>query len=166
MFFFSCTVASGIAAVNGAGGFTAVFFTNSKTANQTMLIPDTGLHGVWVTTTGNADFPSKPGLTVEQQEKEADTILDKVKSLGLNAVFLQVRPDADALYKSQIYPWSSVLTGMQGIDPGYDPLAYFVEGAHKRGLKLEAWIPTVFSLNQIRRSLQRTTLRSLIRSGR
>jgi uncharacterized lipoprotein YddW (UPF0748 family)/N-acetylmuramoyl-L-alanine amidase len=140
MFFFSCTVASGIAAVNGAGGFTAVFFTNSKTANQTMLIPDTGLHGVWVTTTGNADFPSKPGLTVEQQEKEADTILDKVKSLGLNAVFLQVRPDADALYKSQIYPWSSVLTGMQGIDPGYDPLAYFVEGAHKRGLKLEAWI--------------------------
>ncbi len=105
-----------------------------------VLKPDSGLHGVWVTTQGNEDFPSKPGLTAAQQEQEADAILDKAKGLGLNAVFLQVRPSSDALYKSSLYPWSAVLTGTQGQDPGYDPLAYFIEGAHKRGLKLVAWV--------------------------
>jgi uncharacterized lipoprotein YddW (UPF0748 family)/N-acetylmuramoyl-L-alanine amidase len=62
--------------------------------------------------------------------------------MGFNAVILQVRPSGDALYKSSIFPWSDVLTGEQGIAPpgGFDPLAYFVEGAHSRGMELHAWL--------------------------
>lgn len=143
--FIICTAASGIAAISAAGGLTDLIFTGADIGlgvpeGTAVLKPDDGLHGVWVTTVGNTDFPSKPGETAAEQEKEADAILDKVKSMGLNAIFLQVRPGADALYKSQYYPWSAVLTGTQGKDPGYDPLAYFVNGAHKRGLKLEAWV--------------------------
>lgn len=127
--------------IQSAGGLTSLIFTKkNETTSKATLTPDNGLHGVWVTTVGNADFPSKQGLDATTQKKEADAILDKVNSLGLNAIFLQVRPNSDALYKSNVYPWSVVLTGTQGKNPGYDPLAYFVEGAHKRGLKIEAWI--------------------------
>ena len=98
------------------------------------------LRAIWIATTLNIDFPSKPGLTVEAQKKELDVLLDKVKALGLNTVYFQVRGDADAQYKSNYFPWSEVLTGTQGKDPGYDPLEYCIEGAHKRELRLEAWI--------------------------
>lgn len=143
VFFMFCSAASGVSTINLAGGLSKLIFGSSPQKAGTSAVyikPDNGLHGVWVTTVGNADFPSKPGLDAAAQKKEADAILDKVKSIGLNAVFLQVRPGADALYKSDIYPWSAVLTGTQGKDPGYDPLEYFIEGAHERGLKLEAWV--------------------------
>ena len=60
----------------------------------------------------------------------------------MNAVILQVRPSADALYPSELYPWSKYLTGTQGTAPknGFDPLAYWVERAHALGLELHAWI--------------------------
>lgn len=137
IFFFVLTLITGISTINGAGGLSALISAGETDA---VIKPDNGLHGVWLTTAGNTDFPSKQGLSAASQENEADTILNKVKSLGLNAIFLQVRPNSDALYKSSIYPWSSVLTGTQGKDPGYDPLAYFVEEAHKRGIKLIAWV--------------------------
>lgn len=142
IFFLCCSIISGMTTIRSAGGLKKLLFSTQKTetAAEETLKPDDGLHGVWVTTVANKDFPSKPGLDAAAQKKEADAILDKVKDLGLNAIFLQVRPCADALYKSNVYPWSSVLTGTQGKDPGYDPLEYFVEGAHKRGLKIMAWI--------------------------
>ena len=68
------------------------------------------------------------------------TMLDNCVSVGLNTVIVQVRPFSDAIYPSQIYPWSHVVTGTQGQDPGFDPLAVFVEQAHTRGLIIEAWI--------------------------
>jgi uncharacterized lipoprotein YddW (UPF0748 family) len=97
--------------------------------------------GVWVATVANIDWPSKPGLTSEEQQREAMTILDSVVALRLNAVILQVRPQCDALYDSKLEPWSYYLTGTQGKppDPFYDPLAFWVEEAHKRGIELHAW---------------------------
>jgi uncharacterized lipoprotein YddW (UPF0748 family) len=77
---------------------------------------------------------------VAEQKKEIDAIVDKSKSIGLNTVIVQVRPNADALYKSQYFPWSVVLTGTQGKDPGYDPMQYFISAAHGRGLKFVAWV--------------------------
>lgn len=76
----------------------------------------------------NLDFPSKPGLPREQLEKELDDVVSTCKSAGINAVFFQVRPCADALYKSDIFPWSAVLSGTQGIAPDgdFDPLEYLV----------------------------------------
>ncbi|MBN9122581.1 MAG: family 10 glycosylhydrolase [Planctomycetes bacterium] len=95
--------------------------------------------GVWVATVSNIDWPSKPGLPADRQKAELLAILDKAVALKLNAVIFQVRPMADALYESKLEPWSEYLSGTLGKGPGYDPLAFAVEEAHKRGLELHAW---------------------------
>ena len=97
--------------------------------------------GVWVATVDNIDWPTKPGLSAEIQKKEALAILDTVAALRLNAIVLQVRPHCDAMYASQLEPWSYYLTGVQGQapEPYYDPLQFWVEEAHKRGIELHAW---------------------------
>ena len=100
------------------------------------------MRGLWVATIKNIDWPSKAGLPVETQKEEAIKILDKAKSLNFNAIFLQVRPSSDALYQSSYEPWSAYLTGTQGQAPipFYDPLKFWIEQAHQRGLELHAWI--------------------------
>lgn len=97
--------------------------------------------GAWVATVGNIDWPSKPGLPVEQQKAEFLMILERAVTLNLNAIILQVRPACDAMYPSAIEPWSPYLTGTMGRapEPFYDPLAFAVAEAHKRGLELHAW---------------------------
>ena len=102
---------------------------------------DREFRAVWVATVDNIDWPSKPGLTTGEQQKEALAILDTAAALGLNAIVFQVRPHCDAMYASQIEPWSFYLNGTQGKapDPYYDPLAFWIEEAHKRGLELHAW---------------------------
>ncbi|WP_405815079.1 family 10 glycosylhydrolase [Streptomyces sp. NBC_01390] len=97
------------------------------------------LRGMWLATVTNRDWPSKQGLSATQQRAELITHLDTAVSRRLNAVFLQVRPTADALWPSPYEPWSQVLTGTQGKDPGWDPLGTAVEEAHARGLELHAW---------------------------
>jgi uncharacterized lipoprotein YddW (UPF0748 family) len=95
----------------------------------------------WVSTVANIDWPSKPGLSAQQQQAEAIAILDKAHALNLNAIILQVRPAADAVYASKIEPWSEYLSGTQGQSPQpwYDPLKFWVAQAHARGLELHAW---------------------------
>jgi uncharacterized lipoprotein YddW (UPF0748 family) len=97
--------------------------------------------GVWVATVANIDWPTKPGLSTDDQKKEVLAILDSVVALHLNAIVLQVRPHADAMYASQLEPWSYYLTGKQGQapEPYYDPLQFWVEESHKRGIELHAW---------------------------
>ncbi|MER5507132.1 family 10 glycosylhydrolase [Streptomyces sp. NPDC002766] len=97
------------------------------------------MRGVWVATVANRDWPSKPGLTAARQRTELIAILDRAVEDRLNTVILQVRPTADALWPSPYEPWSQVLTGTQGGDPGWDPLGTAVEQAHARGLELHAW---------------------------
>ncbi|MBN9298723.1 MAG: family 10 glycosylhydrolase [Filimonas sp.] len=96
----------------------------------------------WVATVANINWPSKPGLSSEQQQQEALALLDFLKEHHFNAVILQVRPQADALYKSDIEPWSYFLTGQQGKPPVpfYDPLEYWVKAAHERGVELHVWL--------------------------
>lgn len=97
--------------------------------------------GVWVASVSNIDWPSKPGLSTAVQKAELLAILDRTQAQRLNAVILQIRPAADALYKSSIEPWSEYLTGRQGRapSPAWDPLAFAVEEAHRRGLELHTW---------------------------
>ena len=97
--------------------------------------------GAWVATVGNIDWPSKAGLTTQQQQTELLALLDKAVALRLNAIVLQVRPGCDALYASKLEPWTEYLTGTMGRapDPYYDPLAFAVAEAHRRGLELHAW---------------------------
>ena len=98
--------------------------------------------GVWVATVENIDWPSKPGLSTDQQKKELIAILDKCVELHFNAVIFQIRPQADALYDSKLEPWSEFLTGKMGQAPNpyYDPLEFAVKEAHRRGLQLHAWL--------------------------
>ena len=93
----------------------------------------------WVATVANIDWPSKPGLPAAQQQAEIRALCDVAQRTGLNALILQVRTSADALYESTLEPWSEYLTGTQGRHPGYDPLAVWIAEAHARGLELHAW---------------------------
>ena len=101
-----------------------------------------GMRGVWVSSVANIDYPSQQGLSADQLKSEADTILNNIAAMGLNTVFLQVRPSADALYQSALFPWSHYVSGTAGQAPDgdFDVLAYWVEGAHSRGLQLHAWL--------------------------
>lgn len=116
---------------------------------------------VVVNSNGNASIPvNQPNLSDQElramwisylefgtmpKEKAAfqatiDKMFDRCLELGMNAVIVQVRPDSDAMYPSKYYPWSKFASGKQGVDPGYDPLAYMIEAAHKRNLQFHAWI--------------------------
>lgn len=96
----------------------------------------------WVATVANINWPSKPGLTSTEQQREALKILDFLEAHNFNAVIFQVRPQADALYDSELEPWSYFLTGQQGKAPVpyYDPLKFWIEAAHNRGLELHVWL--------------------------
>ena len=95
--------------------------------------------GLWVATVANIDWPTQQGLTEAAALAEMRAILDRAQALRMNAVIVQVRAAGDAIYPSSRDPWSRVLTGTQGRDPGWDPLSAWVSEAHQRGLELHAW---------------------------
>ncbi len=113
-------------------------------ASFTGSSPDakTELRGLWVATVLNLDYPSQPGTDSETLKSEAGKIIEYASDTGFNAIFLQVRPTADAFYKSSLFPWSKYLSGTQGLAPGnsFDPLKFWVDEAHKRGIEVHAWI--------------------------
>ena len=98
--------------------------------------------GAWVASVANIDWPSRPGLSTLEQQTELLLLLDRAVQLRLNAILLQVRPAADALYDSPYEPWSAYLTGVEGRAPSpfYDPLTFAIAAAHARGLELHAWV--------------------------
>jgi uncharacterized lipoprotein YddW (UPF0748 family) len=103
--------------------------------------PRQEFRGIWVATINNIDWPSAPGLTVEQQKKELTDLIDRIDRFNLNAVFFLVRAAADAFYASDIEPWSYFLTAKQGrpTNPSFDPLAYAVGLCHAREIEIHAW---------------------------
>jgi len=120
--------------------FVCFLFTQNIASAQQHPLAE--MRGVWIATVANIDWPSQPGLSPERQRAEFDSLLDVSKAMGMNAVFVQVRPAGDAFYKSPNIPWSRFLSGRQGVAPGdstYDPLQYMIEAAHKRHLEFHAW---------------------------
>lgn len=101
---------------------------------------DRELRGAWIPTVFNISWPSRSTLSMSAQQNELRDLLDVAQQAGLNTVFFQIRSEADAFYPSDIEPWSRFLTGTMGRDPGWDPLAFAIEEAHKRGLELHAWL--------------------------
>lgn len=97
------------------------------------------MRGVWVATVFNIDWP-KAKNDEKNQKEEFLNILEALKKMNFNAVFVQVRPASDAFYKSCINPWSEYLTGIQGKKPGYDPLKFMIRETHKRGMEFHAWL--------------------------
>jgi uncharacterized lipoprotein YddW (UPF0748 family) len=97
------------------------------------------LRAMWIASVVNIDWPSRTGLSAEALQAELIHWLDVAVAYNLNAVFVQIRPTADAFWPSPLEPWSQYLTGRQGGDPGFDPLAFMVEQAHARNLELHGW---------------------------
>ena len=98
------------------------------------------MRGLWIATVANIDWPSRNSLSADQQRSELVDILTRAAAAGINTIVFHVRPAGDALYQSDLEPWGIMLTGTQGASPGYDPLAFAVEEAHKRGMELHAWV--------------------------
>jgi uncharacterized lipoprotein YddW (UPF0748 family) len=122
--------------------------TPSASAQTTAVVVDTApppirreFRAVWIATVGNLDWPSRTGLDTWAQQAEMIALLDRAVAMHMNAVIFQVRPEADALYKSDTEPWSAFLSGHMGRapEPFYDPLAFVVREAHARGLEVHAW---------------------------
>ncbi len=105
--------------------------------------PVAEFRAAWLTTLKNIDWP-KTHTTQDTansvQQQELISLLDQLQAGNMNAVCFQIRPASDALYYSPYEPWSPVLTGVRGMDPGYDPLAYCIDEAHARGMELLAWV--------------------------
>ncbi|NEP00096.1 MAG: family 10 glycosylhydrolase [Symploca sp. SIO2E9] len=97
--------------------------------------------GVWVASTWNSDWPSRQGLPTATQQRELIKIIEQLQELKFNALIFQIRPTADALYLSQLEPWSEWITGVQGKppEPLYDPLELAIAEAHKRNIEVHAW---------------------------
>lgn len=107
-----------------------------------LINPDKEVRGVWIASVSNINFPSKKGLSGSQLKAELDDIIATCVAANLNAIYFQVRPNSDALYKSSIFPVSEWLTGVQGsgLQDNFDPLEYLVDAAHEKGIAVHAWI--------------------------
>ena len=113
--------------------------------------PKTEFRATWFTTHYGIDWPKTKATSstnITKQKKEMTDIFDQMQAGNLNAACMQVRPVCDAFYQSSYEPWSHILTGTRGKNPGYDPLAYAVQEAHARGMELLAWVnPFRYEIN-------------------
>ncbi|MFF3752618.1 glycoside hydrolase family 10 protein [Streptomyces sp. NPDC002018] len=132
-------MAAGDAAAGGMTAGGAAAGDAAAGAHRRRRAPRREFRGMWLATVANRDWPSRPGLTAARQRAELVALLDTAVTRGLNAVVLQVRPTADALWPSPYEPWAQCLTGIQGKNPGWDPLGTAVREARARGLELHAW---------------------------
>lgn len=108
---------------------------------QSTELPKQEFRGAWIATVLNLDWPGQ-GVHSSFQKSSLITMLDDLKDAGTNAVFFQIRSEADAMYDSAYEPWSFWLSGEQGTpaSPYFDPLAFAIEETHKRGMELHAWM--------------------------
>lgn len=133
------TLSVTVGSLTPAAALTAPAGTTRAAASGTVAPRKRELRAMWISSVVNIDWPSAAGLPAEQQKAELLHWLDVAADFRLNAVFVQVRPTADAFWPSPHEPWSQYLTGTQGQDPGYDPLAFVVEECHRRNLEIHAW---------------------------
>lgn len=102
--------------------------------------PKREMRAAWISTVENIDWPSKPGLSDKEMKNEMIAILDNLRSYNMNTVIFQIRPTADAFYKSTKEPASHWITGTQGVAPGFDPLQMMIDEAGKRGMNVHVWL--------------------------
>ena len=117
--------------------------------DEDVLIPvnyqekDKETRGVWFSTVANIDIPKMADTSDESINNLKQYLLgviDKIKEYNLNTVIFQVRPVNDCLYESDLNPWSSVLTGVEGLYPGFDPFGFFMENIKGKNINVHAWI--------------------------
>lgn len=115
-----------------------VLFTSDKTQEQEKDAVQEDIAGVWIASVTNIDFPSKTDLDADALRKEIDAIVETTAELGLNTIYFQVRPCADALYDSEIFPVSAYLS--QSGELTLDALEYMIETANAAGISVHAWV--------------------------
>ncbi len=100
------------------------------------------VRGIYIATVYNINYPSRKGLSEDKLRLELDDIVNTCVDANLNTVYFQVRPAADALYKSEFFPISEYISGTQGdnLPDDFDPLAYLIDTAHKKGISVHAWV--------------------------
>ena len=124
----------------------SIFITLISLALSAIVLADAPKYefrATWLATVSGIDWPKTKATSDskrEQQKQELISILDKMKAGNMNAVCMQVRSLCDAMYVSSYEPWSIALTGTRGKDPGYDPLQFAIDEAHKRGMELHVWV--------------------------
>jgi len=119
--------------------FLFLLFPHSPASAQ--VPPKREFRGAWIATVVNLDWPTTNGADPNTQRAQLTSILDGLKAVGINAVVFQIRSECDALYPSNIEPWSYWLTGQQGKAPvsPFDPLQFAIDESHRRGMELHAW---------------------------
>lgn len=124
---------------NAEGNEDREAFADSALAST---IENEEMRGVWIASVININFPSAPGLSADALRAELDDIVKNASEAGLNTIFFQVRPTADSLYPSEIFPYSKYISGVQGQAPdeSFDSLAYLLEKAAANGLAVHAWV--------------------------
>ena len=105
---------------------------------QTSVSASNEVRAIWITYLELA--PIMQGRSQSQFTASIAEMFDNCANYGINTIFAHVRPFGDALYQSDYFPWSYIATGVEGQNPGYDPLEIMLREAHSRGMKLEAWI--------------------------
>lgn len=121
----------------------AALLAASLVGNVTAANPKREMRSSWLTTVSNIDWPKTKGTTASAQaaqKQELLAYLDTFEEWNMTGTCLHIRSMADALYPSEYAPWSSFISGTRGVSPGWDPLAYFVEECHKRGLEAYVWL--------------------------
>lgn len=121
-----------------------ILFISSCRSSKTLSYadikyPKREFRGAWFSTVWQERYRN---MNSEQMKTFFERSLDSLQHLGINAIIFQVRPQADAFYKSKYEPWSAHLSGQQGKAPdsGFDPLEFVIDECHQRGMELHAWI--------------------------
>lgn len=136
--------------------FSALMMVSSALFAQPVVQQE--FRGAWIATVTNIDWPRNRTHTVATQQAHLIDEIERIKNSGMNAVFFQVRTETDALYASEIEPWSYWLTNSEGTPPNpfWDPLEFAIREAHARGLELHAWLNPYRSVRDINSSIQRS----------
>jgi uncharacterized lipoprotein YddW (UPF0748 family) len=101
--------------------------------------PKRELRGAWIASYVNLDWPTNSSQTPDQERAAFINLLNTLQQTGINAVFVQLRSECDAMYPSTLEPWSSYLTGTQGTPPSpyYDPLQFMIDECRARGMEFQ-----------------------------
>ncbi|MBR5332328.1 MAG: family 10 glycosylhydrolase [Muribaculaceae bacterium] len=123
--------------------FTMALLLSTIVGNAFAANPKREMRSTWLTLVENIDWPSTKGTSASAQTKQKQELiayLDYLEELKMTSTCLHIRTMGDAAYPSEYAPWSSYISGTRGVSPGWDPLAFFVEECHKRGIEAYVWL--------------------------
>lgn len=125
------------------GRISAQFSLSVPDSTRTAFPLPRAYRAVWFTTLGGLDWPSAPATNASSRARQQADLcrqFDQLKAAGINTILFQTRLRGTVAYRSELEPFDYVFAGKSCADPGYDPLAFAVEQAHRRGMELHAWV--------------------------